>query len=109
MGGVRGRWARALRVAAAPARDSRLILSLGRKAYVEASLPLVTAMRRDGFAADAAVQACRLLMWAVVGFGAVETGAEPGRRRGRSRPGGDPTGVSDGPRSTSCSSSTSGT
>ena len=65
-----------------------------RDAYVEASRPLVDAMRRDGFAPDAAVQACRLLMWATVGFGAVESGVEPpGRRRPRSRPGSDPGGV----------------
>jgi TetR/AcrR family transcriptional regulator, tetracycline repressor protein len=88
------RWARELRGRLRQARDSRLILSLGRKAYVEASLPLVTAMRRSGFAPDAAMQACRVLMWAIVGFGAVETGAKPGRRRRRGRPGGDPTGVS---------------
>jgi TetR/AcrR family tetracycline transcriptional repressor len=44
--------------------------------------------------ADAAVQACRILMWATVGFGAVESGVEPPRRaRRRSRPGGDPGGV----------------
>lgn len=88
------RWARELRVRLRQARDSRLILWLGRDAYVEASRPLVEAMRRDGFAPDAAVQACRLLTWATVGFGAVESGAKPrarGRRRGR--PGGDPGGV----------------
>jgi AcrR family transcriptional regulator len=88
------RWAAELRARLRQARDSRLILSLGRNAYVEASLPLVAALRRSGCAPDAAMQACRLLMWAVVGFGAVETGAEPGgRRRRRGRPGGDPTGV----------------
>jgi len=89
------RWARELRTRLRRARDSRLILSLGRDAYVEASRPLVEAMRRDGFSADAAVQACRLLTWATVGFGAVESGVEPpgrGRRR-RTRPGGDPGGV----------------
>ncbi len=44
--------------------------------------------------ADAAVQACRLLTWAVVGFGAVESGVEPpARGRRRVRPGGDPGGV----------------
>lgn len=90
------RWARELRVRSRRARDSRLLLWPGRDAYVEASRPLVDVMRRDGFAADAAVQACRLLTWATVGFGAVEIGVEPPRRgRGpkRSRPGGDPGGV----------------
>jgi hypothetical protein len=88
------RWARELRVRLRRARDSRLTLSLGREAYFEASRPLVETMRRDGFAADAAVQACRLLTWATVGFGAVESGVEPpGRSRRRSRPGGDPGGV----------------
>ena len=67
----------------------------GREAYVEASRPLVDVLRRDGFAPDAAVQACRLLTWATVGFGAVESGVEPPgrRRRRRSRPGSDPAGV----------------
>jgi TetR/AcrR family transcriptional regulator, tetracycline repressor protein len=87
------RWARELRARLRRARDSRLILS-GRQAYVEASRPLVAVMRRDGFAADAAVRACRLVMWAAVGFGAVESGAEPpSRRRRQARPGGDPGGV----------------
>jgi AcrR family transcriptional regulator len=88
------RWARELRARLRHARDSRLILWPGRDAYVEASRPLVECMRRDGLAADAAVQACRLLTWATVGFGAVEAGVEPPRtsRRG-SRPGGDPGGV----------------
>jgi AcrR family transcriptional regulator len=90
------RWARELRARLRHARDSRLILWPGRDAYVEASRPLVEAMRRDGFAADAAVQACRLLIWAIVGFGAVEIGVEPRvslRGRRRARPGGDPGGV----------------
>lgn len=89
------RWAVALRARLGPARDSRLILSVGRDAYVDASRPLVDVMRRDGFDADAAVQACRLLMWASVGFVAVEAGTAPAgtpRRRGR-RPGADPGGV----------------
>jgi TetR/AcrR family tetracycline transcriptional repressor len=87
------RWARQLRTRLGEARDSRLILQ-GRDAYVEASRPLVAAMRRDGFADDASVQACRLLMWATVGFGAVESGAEPPiRPRRRVRPAGDPGGV----------------
>jgi hypothetical protein len=88
------RWASELRTRLRRARDSRLIVWPGREAYVEASRPLIDSMRRDGFPADAAVQACRLLTWATVGFGAVESGAKPptqGRRR--SRPGGDPGGV----------------
>jgi AcrR family transcriptional regulator len=88
------RWARELRSRLRGARDSRLILWPGRDAYVEASRPLVETMRRDGFASDAAVQACRLLTWAVVGFGAVESGVEPpARGRRKVRPGGDPEGV----------------
>jgi TetR/AcrR family tetracycline transcriptional repressor len=88
------RWTRELRARLGQARDSRLILTPGRDAYVEASRPLVEAMRADGMSADAAVQACRILMWATVGFGAVESGVEPPRRaRRRSRPGGDPGGV----------------
>lgn len=88
------RWTRELRARLRGARDSRLILWPGRDAYVEASRPLVTAMRSAGFAADAAVQSCRLLTWATVGFAAVESGVQPsGRRRRGSRPGGDPRGV----------------
>jgi AcrR family transcriptional regulator len=89
------RWARELRARLRRARDSRLILWPGRDAYVQASRPLVEAMRRDGFPVDAAVQACRLLTWATVGFGAVESGVEPPGRssRRRTRPGGDPGGV----------------
>ena len=60
------RWARELRLQLAAARESRLILSLGREAFVEVSRPLVEVMRHDGFRADAAVQACRLLMWATI-------------------------------------------
>jgi hypothetical protein len=88
------RWARELRARLRKARDSRIILSTGREVYVEASRPLVEAMRADGMATDAAVQACRLLMWATVGFGAVECGVEPPPGgRPRTRPGGHPGGV----------------
>jgi AcrR family transcriptional regulator len=88
------RWARELRARLRLARDSRLIVWHGREAYIEASRPLVRAMRRDGLAPDAAVRACRVLIWATVGFGAVESGAEPpSRKRPRTRPGGDPGGV----------------
>ena len=87
------RWAGALRSQLVPAQESRLILSLGRDAFVEVSRPLVDAMRHDGFRADAAVQACRLLMWATVGFVAVESGARPPRRPKAVRPGGDAGGI----------------
>jgi TetR/AcrR family tetracycline transcriptional repressor len=92
------RWASALRAQLVPAQESRLILSLGRDAFVEVSRPLVEAMRHDGFRADAAVQACRLLMWATVGFVAVESGARPPRlpKSGRPkqvRPAGDAGGI----------------
>jgi AcrR family transcriptional regulator len=88
------RWATELRARLGPAREGRLILGLDRAAYVEASRPLVDAMRRGGLPADAAVQACRLLMWATIGFVAVQGGAEPaGRPRLGARPGGDPGGV----------------
>ena len=88
------RWALALRSRLGPTDDSRLILPFGRDAYVEASHPLVEVMRRDGFSPDAAVQACRLLMWATVGFVAVQSGAvAAGTRRRRGRPGGDPGGI----------------
>lgn len=88
------RWATALRTRIYSARDSRLILSFHRDAYVEASRPLIDAMRASGLPADAAVQACRLIMWATIGFGAVEGRAEPpGRPPRRGRSGGDPGGV----------------
>jgi TetR/AcrR family tetracycline transcriptional repressor len=88
------RWAEALRARLSATRDSRLILSPRREAYVEASRPLIEAMRNGGMAPDAAVQACRLIMWATIGFGAVEGGAEPpGKPRRGGRSGGDPGGV----------------
>lgn len=74
--------------------DSRLIVAPRRNSYVQASRPLVDVMRRNGFAPDAAVQACRLLMWATVGFVALEAGASPPQDDGRAfRSGGDPGGV----------------
>jgi TetR/AcrR family tetracycline transcriptional repressor len=87
------RWAWELRSQLGSARESRLVLSLGRDSFVEISRPLVEAMRQDGFPADAAVQACRLLMWATIGFVAVESGARPALRPSRVRPGGDAGGV----------------
>ena len=70
------RWAEELRHRLRRAHDSRLILVAGREAYVEASRPLVAVMRASSFAADAAVQACRLVMWATVGFVAIENAAQ---------------------------------
>jgi TetR/AcrR family transcriptional regulator, tetracycline repressor protein len=90
------RWAHELRSQLVSARESRLILSVGRDSFVEVSRPLVEAMRQDGFRADAAVQACRLLMWATVGFVAVESGARPPRQPRPVRPGGDAGGVESG-------------
>ncbi len=74
--------------------DTRLILAHRREAYVEASRTLIDVMRSNGFPADAAVQACRLLMWATVGFVAMEAGAAPPRKDGRTAlSGGDAGGV----------------
>ena len=66
------RWCQELRSRLKLTPDSRLFLGAGREAYVEASRPLIGAMREGGLSADAAVQACRLLMWATVGFVAME-------------------------------------
>lgn len=79
------RWCRELRSRLKLAPDSRLYLGAARDAYVEASRPLLAAMREGGLSADAAVQACRLLMWATVGFVAMEQGSSlhaPSARRG---------------------------
>ena len=89
------RWCRELRSRLKLAPDSRLYLGAARDAYVEASRPLLTAMREGGLSADAAVQACRLLMWATVGFVAMEQGSslhpQGARREGPS--GSNPAGV----------------
>jgi AcrR family transcriptional regulator len=89
-------WAMALRERLSRTPDVRLLVGPRRSAFVEASRPLVESLRAAGFQRDAAVQACRLLTWAVVGFVMLEndrpkdeTRALPGRR-----PGADPTGVS---------------
>jgi TetR/AcrR family tetracycline transcriptional repressor len=89
------RWCRALRDRLKVTPDSRLYLGAAREPYVEASRPLVAALREGGLSADAAVQACRLLMWATVGFVAMEQGSRTpagGPRRGRLS-GSDPAGV----------------
>jgi AcrR family transcriptional regulator len=94
------RWAHELRRRLRDVPDSRLVLGPRRWAYVAATGPLVAAMRRDGVASDEAVRACRLLMWATIGFVVTESGARrdgpAGDRRVRAPlPGGDPTGVTD--------------
>jgi TetR/AcrR family transcriptional regulator, tetracycline repressor protein len=89
------RWCRALRERLKQTPDSRLYLGAERDAYVEASRPLVAALRGGGLPTDAAVQACRLLMWATVGFVAMEQGSSAPAaeaRRGRLS-GSDPGGV----------------
>jgi TetR/AcrR family transcriptional regulator, tetracycline repressor protein len=90
------RWARALRNRLRLTRDSRLMVPPDRAGYVEASRPLVEVMRQAGMTDDAAVQSCRLVMWATVGFATVESGASQRERpkgRRRVRAGGDPAGV----------------
>ncbi|HEU5307284.1 MAG TPA: TetR family transcriptional regulator [Acidimicrobiia bacterium] len=89
-----GRWCRELRDRLRRTPDSRLYLG-AREPYVEASRPLIAALRDGGLSADAAVQACRLLMWATVGFVAMEQGSgapASGSRRGRLS-GSDPAGI----------------
>jgi TetR/AcrR family tetracycline transcriptional repressor len=92
-------WARALRERLRTVPDSRIVLRTRRAAYVEASRPLVDALRAAGFAADDAVRTCRLVMWATTGFVVVEAGSLERERPARARrvrrraPGGDPEGV----------------
>jgi AcrR family transcriptional regulator len=91
------RWAAALRERFAATAELRLVLGSPRAPFVEATRPFVAALREQGFERDEAVQACRLLLWAVSGFATVEGGAAgergaEGGGRGR-RPGGDPAGV----------------
>ena len=89
------RWATELRHRILRAADSRLILG-DRTSYVEASRPLIKQMRAGGLSSQAAVQACRLLVWATVGFVAMEQhGPKLAPRRGRRRlAGSHPDGVS---------------
>jgi TetR/AcrR family tetracycline transcriptional repressor len=89
------RWAMAVRDRLSQTRNVRLLLGERRSIFVEASRPLIDALRAGGFSADAAVQACRLVLWATVGFVVVQAGRpEGGSSRGkRRRPGGDPSGV----------------
>ena len=98
------RWAGELRSQLASARESRLVLSLGRDSFVEISRPLVEAMRQDGVPGRRGGASVSL---AHVGNdrvrrgrvrGPATTSAEPSttrRRRGRRRPGGSRRAVRD--------------
>jgi TetR/AcrR family tetracycline transcriptional repressor len=89
------RWCHELRRRLLSAPEPRLILGARRNAYVAASRPLVAAMRADGLPTDAAVQACRLLMWGTVGFVAMAAGPtiEATDATADRIPGSDPAGV----------------
>lgn len=89
------RWTYAVRARLIETTELRLLVGHRRAPFVKASGPLVDALRGAGFEPDAAVQAVRLLLWAVAGFATIEArrGDAPPKRRGRKRPGGDPTGV----------------
>jgi TetR/AcrR family transcriptional regulator, tetracycline repressor protein len=89
-----GAWARSLRERLRTIRDSRIVLRSRRRAFVDASRPLVDVLRAAGFDDDDAVRTCRLVMWSTMGFVVVEAGSvEPAdrtRRRGGRPPGADP-------------------
>lgn len=87
------RWAHAVRARLTETADLRVLIGSRRPPFVEASRPLIDAMRAVGFANDAAVQACRLLLWAVVGFATVEGRRSDDRPPAKRRPGGDPAGI----------------
>jgi TetR/AcrR family transcriptional regulator, tetracycline repressor protein len=89
------RWSVEIRRRLLAAADSRLILRDRRHQYVEATRPLITMMRANGLSADMAVQGCRQLIWAIVGFVALEghQTSPPGDRSRHRRAGADPAGV----------------
>lgn len=88
------RWSVEIRRRLLAAADSRLILRERRHQYIEATRPLITLMRANGLTSDMAVQGCRQLVWAIVGFVALEGHqTRPPGERGRQRAGGDPAGV----------------
>jgi AcrR family transcriptional regulator len=91
-------WATALRDRLRGATDTASLIGGRRAAFVEASKPLIGTLIAAGFAEDAAVQACRILIWAVAGFIGVENSrpADPPERGVRARPGGDPQGLEAG-------------
>ena len=88
-------WATALRDRLGGTRDAWQLIGGRRSAYVEASKPLVETLQKAGFAEDAAVQACRLLIWAIAGFVVVENRTEHlETKQSSARPGGNPHGIS---------------
>jgi TetR/AcrR family transcriptional regulator, tetracycline repressor protein len=89
------RWSVEIRRRLLAAADSRLILRERRDQYVEATRPLISLMRANGLTSDMAVQGCRQLIWAIVGFVALEghQTPPPGGRGRRRRAGADPAGV----------------
>ena len=90
------RWAYSLRSRMSQSSALGLVLGNPRTPFLQASRPFVETLQSQGFADDEAVQACRLVLWAVAGFSALQgSGAVRGRNRGggRRRPGGDPAGV----------------
>ena len=94
------RWCHELRRRLREVPDTRLALGPRRWAYVAATGPLVSTMRRDGVGAEEAVRACRMLMWATLGFVVTEAGALGDAPQSSARPraqlaGGDPTGVTE--------------
>ena len=89
------RWATALRDRLGGAPDIRLLLGNRRSPYVQASRPLVEVLRGAGFATDWAVQTCRLLLWATVGFCVVEMYRTVNQPENKGNlPGGNPAGIS---------------
>jgi TetR/AcrR family tetracycline transcriptional repressor len=89
-------WAIALRDRLRYDRDVIGLLGNRREALVEVSTPLIEALTKAGFESDAAVQACRLLMWAIIGFVVIESHEHPRPpKRSRKRPGGTPGGVDE--------------
>ena len=94
------RWAAALHDRLSTTPDVRLLIGERREPFVEASRPLVEQMQRAGFASDAAVQACRLLIWATMGFVVVEAGrhraatSDQRREQRGALPGSNPSGIS---------------
>jgi TetR/AcrR family transcriptional regulator, tetracycline repressor protein len=89
------RWSIEIRRRLLAAADSRLILRGRRHQYIEATRPLINLMRANGLSSDMAVQGCRQLIWAIVGFVALEghQTRPPGDGNRPRRAGGDPAGV----------------